>query len=131
VTGATDGKGRLLKSELASALQDEPVGPLKRGPKPKADRLAPFDALAGLARDHDSALKQALGRALVDCELIERFEIEVDLGTGLSRRSDLVCNPHIDPTRLEIMWRLDTTRSEIANYVLTKLFNYGRAIGFL
>jgi len=29
------------------------------------------------------------------------------------------------------MWRTDTTRSEIANYVLTKLFNYGHAIGFL
>ncbi len=41
------------------------------------------------------------------------------------------CNAHVDPVRLEVMWRTDTTRSEIANYVLTKLFNYGHAIGFL
>ena len=37
ISGATDGKGRLLDSELASALQGEPVGTLRRGPKP-ADR---------------------------------------------------------------------------------------------
>lgn len=29
------------------------------------------------------------------------------------------------------MWRARTSRAEIANYVLTKLYNYGRAIGFL
>jgi energy-coupling factor transporter ATP-binding protein EcfA2 len=131
VSGATDGKGRLLDSDLASALQGEPVGTLKRGRKPQSDRLAPFDAIMTVAQTNDSALNRAVGKALVDCGLIERFDQEVDLGGGLTRKSDLVCNPHIDPVRLEMMWRRDTTRSEIANYVLTKLFNYGRAIGFI
>jgi hypothetical protein len=131
VSGTTDAGGRLLDSDLASALQGEPVGPVRRGRKPQADRLAPFDAMAAVAQANDVALNRAIGRALVDCGLIERFEQEVDLGGGLTRRSDLVCNPQIDPVRLELMWRRDTTRSEIANYVLTKLFNYGRAVGFI
>ncbi len=131
VAGATHGKDRLLDSDLASAFQGEPVGTLRRGPKPKAERLSPFDAIMVIAQTNDEALNRSVGRALVDCDLIERFEQEVDLGGGLTRKSDLVCNPHIDPVRLEIMWRTDTTRSEIANYVLTKLFNYGRAIGFI
>jgi len=131
VSGATSGTDRLLDSELASALRAEPVGTLKRGPKPKAERLAPFDALMAVAKTNDIALNKALGKALVDCGLIERFEQEIDLGGGLTRKSDLVCNPDLDPVRLEMMWRTDTTRSEIANYVLTKLFNYGHAIGFL
>ncbi len=130
-SGATNGKGRLLDSDLASALQGEPIGPSKRGRKPQADRLAPFDAIMAVAQSNDIALNRAVGRALVACGLIEEFDAEVDLSGGLTRKSDLVCNPHIDPVRIEMMWRLDTTRSEIANYVLTKLFNYGRAIGFI
>lgn len=131
VTGGTDAKGRLLDSELASALQGEPVGTLKRGPKPKGDRLGPFDALMTIAKSNDIALNAAIGRALVECELIETFALEVDLGGGLKRKSDLVCDSDVDPVRIEVMWRTDTTRSEIANYSLNKLFNYGRAIGFL
>jgi energy-coupling factor transporter ATP-binding protein EcfA2 len=130
VSGATHGKERLVDSDLAGALQGEPVGTLRRGLKPKAERLSPFDAIMAVAQTNDEALNRAVGRALVDCDLIERFEQEVDLGGGLTHKSDVVCNPHIDPIRLEIMWRTDTTRSEIANYTLTKLFNYGRAIGF-
>jgi DNA (cytosine-5)-methyltransferase 1 len=84
-----------------------------------------------VSKSNDTALNRAIGNALVACGLIERFETEVDLGEGLKRKSDLVCNPHIDPVRIEVMWRTDTTRSEIANYVLNKLFNYGKAIGFI
>ncbi len=131
VPGVTNGKERLMGSELASALQGEPVGPLKRGPKPRPERLAPFDALAATARTNDVALNATLGLALRDCELIQEFTTEVDLGGGLSRKSDLVCDPNGDPVRLEIMWRSETSRSEIANYVLTKLYQYGKAIGFL
>jgi hypothetical protein len=131
VSGGTQSEQRLLESALASALQGEPVGTLRRGAKPKAERLAPFDVIMAIAQTNDEAPNRAIGQALVDCDLIERFEQEVDLGGGLSRKSDLVCNPHVDPVRLEVMWRTDTTRSEIANYVLTKLFNYGRAIGYI
>ena len=91
----------------------------------------PVDALTAVAKTNDIALNEALGQALVDCGLIERFAQEIDLGGGLARKSDLVCNLHLDPVRLEMIWRTDTTRSEIANYVLTKLYNYGHAIGFL
>jgi hypothetical protein len=84
-----------------------------------------------LAKTNDVALNRALGAALVDCGLVEDYELELDLGEGLTRRSDLVCNLHLDPVRLELMWRTDAGRAEIANYVLTKLNNYGRAIGFL
>lgn len=131
VAGATDAKGRLLDSDLAGALQGEPVGTRKRGRKPQAERLAPFDAIMAVAQSNDVALNRALGEALIDGGLIEKYGLEIDLGVGLARKSDLVCNPHIDPVRLEMMWRRETTRSEIANYVLTKLFNYGRAIGFI
>jgi hypothetical protein len=36
-----------------------------------------------------------------------------------------------EPVRLEVMWRKQTSRAEIANYTLTKLNNYARAIGLL
>jgi DNA (cytosine-5)-methyltransferase 1 len=35
------------------------------------------------------------------------------------------------PIRIEIMWRSTTSRADIANYVLSKLGNYGKAIGLL
>jgi len=104
---------------------------VKRGPEPKADRLSPFDAIVAVAQANDKALNRAIGRTVLDCELIERFEQEVDLGGGMACKSNLVGNPHIDPVRLEMMWRRDATRSEIATHVLTKLFSYGRAIGFM
>ena len=64
VTGATDGKDRLLDSDLASALQGEPVGTLKRGPKPKADRLSPFDAIMVVAQTNDEASNRAVGQCV-------------------------------------------------------------------
>jgi DNA (cytosine-5)-methyltransferase 1 len=130
-SGSTSGRERLLDSDLAAALQGEPVGPLGRGRKPGPDRLRPFDALMAVSKTDDVALNRALGTALVACGLIERFDLEVNFGEGLTRRTDIVCDPHLDPVRLELMWRSDTSRAEIANYVLTKLNNYGRAIGFL
>jgi hypothetical protein len=35
------------------------------------------------------------------------------------------------PVRLDMMWRARTGRADIANYVLDKINNYGRAIGLL
>jgi len=131
VKGPTDARGRLINSPLVSALQNEPIGPSGQGRKVGPDRLAPFDALVAIARTNDIALNRTLGLALQACELIEQFQTEVDLGEGLKRKSDLVCNPHLDPVRLEIMWRKNTNRAEIANYTLSKLARYGEAIGFL
>lgn len=131
VKGPTDARGRLLDSPLANALQDEPLGPTSAGRPVGADRIAPFGTLLRIARTNDVALNRALGAALQACGLIADFRTEVDLGTGLKRRSDLVCNPNLDPVRLEIMWREDVNRAGIANYTLTKLAGYGKEIGFL
>lgn len=49
----------------------------------------------------------------------------------MSRRTDIVATSGSGTIRLEMMWRRKTGRAEIANYVLTKLFNYGKAIGYL
>jgi hypothetical protein len=45
--------------------------------------------------------------------------------------TDIICHDSKDIVRLELMWRSKTGRAEIANYTLTKLYNYGRAIDFL
>ena len=63
--------------------------------------------------------------------MIDGFEVEKDLGTELKFTSDLYCMRSGEPIRLEIMWRTNTGRAAIANYVLGKLGNYGKAIGLL
>ena len=131
VAASTDAKGRLMDSPLASALQGEPIGPGNRGRKVGPERIAPFDALLTIAQTNDTALNRAIGVALQRCDLIEQFETEADSGEGLRRKSDLVCNPHLDPVRLEVMWRKRTDQADIANYALKKLAQYGKAIGFL
>jgi hypothetical protein len=45
--------------------------------------------------------------------------------------ADLYCLKSGEPIRIEVMWRTKAGRAEIANYVLTKLGNYGKAIGVL
>ena len=47
------------------------------------------------------------------------------------RRTDIMCTCATGIIRLEVMWRAKTSRAEIANYTLTKLKNYGTAVGFL
>ena len=84
VSGATDAQGRLLNSDLASALQGEPVGTLKRGLEPQADRLAPFDAIMAVAQTNDRSLNRAVGRALVRL----RPDREIRTGSGSRRGPD-------------------------------------------
>lgn len=57
--------------------------------------------------------------------------MEKDLGTDLKFTSDLYLMRAGEPIRIEVMWRKETSRAGIANYVLGKLNNYGRAIGYL
>lgn len=126
-----EGAPRLLESELAAAFHGKGSGLLRPGRKPGAAQLAAFQRLTEIAARDDGSLNRALGRALEHCQLIRSFQAEVDVGGGLARTSDLLCQTESDPVRLEVMWRAKTSRAEIANYVLTKLYNYGRAIGFL
>jgi len=56
----------------------------------------------------------------------------MDLGTGLSRQTDLLCQTDkLGVVRLEVIWRAKAGRADIANYTLGKLYDYGRAIGLL
>jgi DNA (cytosine-5)-methyltransferase 1 len=76
-------------------------------------------------------VNEAVGKALQASGLIISFKTEQDLGTGLTRYSDLKCETATGVVRVELMWRAKTSRAEIANYALVKLYNYGQAIGFL
>lgn len=122
---------RLATSELGLILAGESLGTRRRGSKPGGGTEAAFTGLAKIARDNDGALNRALGAGLVAAGLATGYESEKELGTELKYTSDLYVSRGGDPVRLEVMWRTDTSRAEIANYVLGKLGNYGKAIGLL
>lgn len=132
VSGKGDATARLAETDLARAFSQKPMGTRTRGPKPGSNTEEAFRKLADIASASDPLLNGAIGRALQGGGYITSFATEKDLGTGLSRRTDVACQAaDLGVVRLEIMWRQKAGRAEIANYVLTKLFNYGRAIGFL
>jgi DNA (cytosine-5)-methyltransferase 1 len=124
-------RDRLAASELGLILAGDSLGTRKRGSKAGGGTEAAFGSLAQIARTNDAAINDAIGKGLVALSLIDEYELEKDLGTSLSFTSDLYCRKGTDPIRVEVMWRSTTSRAEIANYVLTKLGNYGRAIGLL
>jgi DNA (cytosine-5)-methyltransferase 1 len=122
---------RLLESDLAKAFKSLPRGPGRRGYKSGPNSKKAFEKLLDIAQKKDRVVNQAIGKALEACRLIPSFKTEVELRGGLNLRSDLLCETDSVPVRLEIMWRKEASRAQIAIYVLQKLQNYGRAIGFL
>ncbi|MCW2992570.1 MAG: hypothetical protein JWQ18_65 [Conexibacter sp.] len=123
---------RLLTSELGLVLAGKKVGTRKRGKKPGKDTVARFESLAKIASKDDGLINDAIGRGLQEVGLIESYQLEKDLGTELKFLSDIyLITSAGDRIRLEIMWRTQTSRAAISNYVLGKLGNYGRAIGLL
>lgn len=124
-------KSRIESSELGLALLGGGQGTRTRGPKIGSNTIDAFEKLVDIASNDDQALNAALGNALVDTGRIMSFLTEQDLGNGLIRRTDILAKSRSGPIRLEIMWRKKAGRADIANYTLTKLFNYGRAIGYL
>lgn len=122
---------RLRGSELGLMLSGESLGTRKRGSKPGGGTQQAFAGLASIARTNDIACNRALGAALVEVGLVDSFETERNLGTELVYNSDLFLLRRDEPIRVEIMWRSSVGRADIANYVLGKLGNYGRAIGLL
>ncbi|WP_445508890.1 hypothetical protein ACUMHR_00005, partial [Rossellomorea marisflavi] len=98
----------------------------KTGP----NSIAAFNKLTEIASTNDKILNKTFGKALKEAGLIEDFSPEVNFGSGLKRRTDLVCNTDSGEIRMEFMWRRNTSQAAIANYTLTKLYNYGKAIGF-
>jgi hypothetical protein len=122
---------RLIKSELAKAFKSEPIGLGVPGNKPGDTTKEAFNKLLGITQNDDQLVNETIGRALVACILVDCYKAEVDFGKGLTRRTDLVCETKLGRVRLELMWRKSTGRADIANYVLNKLYNYGKAIEFL
>lgn len=122
---------RLQESELARAFRSESIGLGRRGQPAGTNTKEAFEKLLKITQTDDASVNRAIGYALKDCGLIADFKLEVDFGNGLTRTTDIFCETSSGPIRLEIMWRKQTGTAEIANYVLTKLYNYGRAIELL
>jgi hypothetical protein len=120
--------GRVESSELGLMLADKSLGQRKRGAKPKNNTVTAFHGLATIASKNDELLNAAIGDALVAAKLINSYDTENILDGPVKFRSDLLMNADAGDIRLEVMWRKNTSRAEISNYVLTKLWNYARAI---
>lgn len=132
VTSAdTTAEDRLKRSELGILLSGSSLGTRKRGPKPGNNTVTALKNIAAIASEDDVSCNRAFGKALKATGLISGYETEKDLGTGMKRRTDLFCAGDDLALRIEFMWRTKVGRADIANYVLGKLANYGRAIGFL
>jgi hypothetical protein len=127
----TPASTRLATSELGRILTDNSLGTRKVGQKPGGGTEAAFGSLATIAQKNDGAINRAIGEGLKRLGLIDDYLIEKDLGTDLKFVSDLYLISNGEPIRVEVMWRTTTSRAAIANYVLGKLNNYGRAIGYL
>ncbi len=130
-SGQVSAASRLKSSELGLLLAADSLGPRRRGKRPGGSTKDAFGSLALIASKDDGAINRAIGEGLRHSGLINDFGAEVDLGTELIFASDLLLDRVGEPIRLEIMWRNRTSRAEIANYVLGKLRNYGRAIGYI
>lgn len=126
-----DGLQRLRESQLALALQGLPVASRTQGRKPGKDRQEEFQKICQLARTDDGILNRLLADALQAAGLIETYRTEEVVGHAQKRSTDVLCTTRDTSIRLELMWRAQTSVGEIARYVLEKLYQYGKAIGFL
>lgn len=90
-----------------------------------------FEKLLEISRTNDCLLNKSFGKALFDNNYIDDYQVEVNLGEGLTRRTDLLCKKDNEEIRLEFMWRTKTSKAEISNYTLNKLYNYGKALGYI
>lgn len=126
-----DAKERLADTNLVASFRNTPIGARKVGGKVGSNSIAAFEKLTSIASTNDVELNKAIAACLVDLGVVSACSYEQDFGTGMTRRTDIVAASDSGTIRLEMMWRKRTGRAEIANYVLTKLFNYGKAIGYL
>lgn len=128
---AKDSPDKLRNTDLSRSFSATPMGPRTRGVKVGPNTKDAFEKMVAIATSHDSLLNKAIGAGLLELGLITAAETEQDLGGRLARRTDLVCHTSTGPVRLEFMWRTATSRADIANYTLTKIGSYARAIGLL
>ncbi len=122
---------RLRSTPLAHSFSDSPIKARSVGNKPGSNTISSFEKLASIASSNDMTLNRCFGEALKQAGIIDDYQLEQDIGTGLTRRTDILATTSSGPVRLEMMWRKKTSRAEIANYVLTKLYNYGRAVKYI
>lgn len=122
---------RLGSSELGLIMSGGSLGTRRRGNKPGGNTKTAFEGLARIARNDDGLLNRAIGESLVEAGLVDSYETEKKLGKSPSYDSDLYVLRDGQPIRIEVMWRTKTGRAEVANYTLTKLGNYAKAIGLL
>ena len=126
-----DAKERLNETNLLASFKDRPIGARKVGGKVGSNSVTAFEKLTNIASTNDVQLNRAIAECLKDMGVITSYEVEKDLGTGMTRRTNILATTPTSSIRLELMWRRKTGRAEIANYVLGKLYNYGKAIGYL
>lgn len=124
-------KERLSETNLLASFRGQPIGARKVGGKVGSNSVASFEKLTNIASSSDVQLNRAIADCLKDLGVITSYEVEKDFGEGMTRRTDIVAITPTSTIRLEMMWRRKTGRAEIANYVLGKLYNYGKAIGYL
>jgi hypothetical protein len=126
-----DAKERLADTNLVASFNNAPIGARKVGGKVGPNSVAAFEKLTNIASTNDVQLNRAIADCLKALGVINEYALEQDFGNGMTRRTDIVASTSSSNIRLEMMWRKKTGRAEIANYVLSKLYNYGKAIGYL
>ncbi|MCG2577831.1 hypothetical protein LZ012_12600 [Dechloromonas sp. XY25] len=130
-TPEKDVADRVSETNLFNSFKNNPIRARKVGGKIGPNSIIAFEKLTTIAASNDVALNRAIAECLKVLGLCTDYKVEDDFGVGLSRRTDIVLSTAEGSIRLEMMWRKKTGRAEIANYVLTKLYNYGKAIGYL
>lgn len=122
------------QSDLARAFYSRSIEPNRTKGSPIGNNTkVAFTKLMEIAQKKDEMLNKAIGESLKANGIIQDFILEHAFKGNLDLKTDLFCicmNDH-EPVRLEIMWRTKAGRADIAIYVLTKLRNYGKAIGYL
>ena len=130
-TKDNDSIDKLDKSELIKAFKGQTIGMGKKGNKVGNNSTDAFEKLSFLASKNDREINQAIAEALKVEGAINDYKLEENFGMGMVRRTDILCETNDIPVRLEMMWRKTTSQADIANYTLTKLYNYGKAIELL
>lgn len=123
-----DVASRLSNTELVRMINSDTKLKGRKGVVGSKSKEA-FDKLLLIAENNDTILNRTFGEALKVNGYVDQYETEQDFGVGLTRRTDLLCKKSNENLRLEFMWRKKTSKAEISNYVLTKLYNYSKALG--
>jgi hypothetical protein len=124
-------RASLTSTDLGAVLAADILGRRRIRRRVSDSTEREFARLVEIARTQDGDLNRALGNGLAAEGLIDGFDAEAQVGGSLRFASDLRLVRNDEPIRLELMWRTQVSEADIAVYVLNKLHNYGRTIGYL